>query len=116
MKLHKLLEDYDLHDSLVEDIQFDADKKRLIIGIELCNWRQKSYKENEPEMLSCKLIFDRVRKYEFDTDYKTFEDNEILEAEIIHTKNGNKLKLALYGIDVKVIEIQSDNVEIEFLR
>ena len=39
MKIATFIEEYDLHDSLLENISINGEK--LVLDIDLCNWRQK---------------------------------------------------------------------------
>ncbi|MDR2493464.1 MAG: hypothetical protein LBD25_08430 [Coriobacteriales bacterium] len=71
---------YDLHDSLIESVVFNAESKSLEIAIELCNWRQPDYQSGDPEMLCMRIIFEGVEKYELSIDDFEFDSNEILEV------------------------------------
>jgi hypothetical protein len=57
MKISELFKTLEFHDSPVIDIQYLADKKQLILEIELCNYDQEGYEEGEPELLPGQLIF-----------------------------------------------------------
>lgn len=71
---------YDLHDSLIEKVQYFVDKKRVEIIIELCNWKQNGYKDTEPEMISICITFDEVERYESSIEDYVFCSNEILDV------------------------------------
>jgi hypothetical protein len=71
---------YDLHDSLIEEVDYYGDKKSLEIRIELCNWKQSDYKDTDPEMLNMCITFEGVEKYELSVDNYRFNSNEILEV------------------------------------
>ena len=89
MNLREMVDKFDLHDSLVEKIEYYPHAKILEIYIELCNWRQRSYNDNDPEIISGKFIFSRVSDYLITPFAKTFDSEEILETEIISNVNDN---------------------------
>ncbi|MBQ3441964.1 MAG: hypothetical protein IJG33_01830 [Selenomonadaceae bacterium] len=45
----EFVEKYYLHDSSIEHVDFDADKKVLVLTIEFCFWWQPWYKKDEPK-------------------------------------------------------------------
>ncbi len=55
-KLHQ----YDFHDSLVEYIFNDIEKKQVILKIDFCNWKQSWYTEKQRETSLISLIFENV--------------------------------------------------------
>ena len=63
MYIKELLEQYQFHDSLVEDMSFE--NNRLEFQIYLCNWKQTTYDEQEDEMKSIRLIFKEIRNFTF---------------------------------------------------
>ena len=48
MTVTEFVEKYYLHDSSIEKIDYDADKKILSLTIEFCFWWQPWYNKNEP--------------------------------------------------------------------
>jgi hypothetical protein len=64
------LKDYDLHDSLIENIHFLKDKQELHIQLEICNWRQANYREGKDELLPKILIFQGVKQYDIQPDVR----------------------------------------------
>lgn len=115
MKLYDLIKNYDFHDSSVEDLQYDKIKKKLVIDIELCNWRQKGYRKDEPEIVLCKLVFSGVKKYTIKPDCKKFGDDEILNVVVNSDEDILHMVLLTSKQEVKNIEILADDVEIKFM-
>lgn len=71
---------YNLHDSLIEKIDYFTADRRVEIQIELCNWQQDGYKDSDPEIIGVYMIFDEVEKYELSLKSYEFCGNEILEV------------------------------------
>ena len=99
---------YNLHDSLIERIDYESKIKKLDITIDLCNWLQVDYVEGEPENSIIHMIFNNVTH--FDTNFMNynFESNEILEVIEI---DRNTLKLVFMGNnDVETIVISASEI------
>lgn len=64
MKINDLLTKYTFHDSLIENIIYDAEKKNLILTIDFCLWMQEDYIESQPETAIIKLVFSNVTDFE----------------------------------------------------
>ncbi|AWB46069.1 hypothetical protein DCC85_19100 [Paenibacillus sp. CAA11] len=77
MKIDTFIKEYDLHDSLMEDINIKSEK--LVLVIDLCNWRQKNYSGEEDEMKEIKVIFNNVQSYHLDSTNDTGDSDSILE-------------------------------------
>ena len=71
---------YNLHDSLIESVNYDFQNKILDITIDLCNWLQDNYIESEPENIIIHMIFSDV--INFDTKFLNFNfnSNEIFDV------------------------------------
>ncbi|MBN2909203.1 hypothetical protein JQC72_06660 [Polycladomyces sp. WAk] len=103
MKL-EMLRNINLHDSLMESIHFIEDKKELRINLELCNWKQKNYKEGEAELVSKILIFKDVEEYNIEPDFPINSD-EILEVKITEP---SKVEIIILGeSDIKKMNIRA---------
>lgn len=72
MKIASFIEEYDLHDSLLENISISVD-------IDFCNWRQKNYSPEEDEMKVIKVTFENVQSYHLDSNNDTLDSDSILE-------------------------------------
>ena len=111
-----MINKYDLHDSLIENIKYLQHEKKLMIEIELCNWKQSSYHDGEPEMLKMLIGFTGVKKYWIDPETMAFQSDEILETILIKgdTEGSEAIKIVLNGEkDIKIIEIFADEVKVE---
>lgn len=71
---------YNLHDSLIEKVNYFNNKKRLEISIKLCNWQQPSYKDSDPEMIEILMVFEEVEMFKLSIDCYEFDSNEILDV------------------------------------
>lgn len=54
MLIDTFIKEYDLHDSLLENIRIKGEK--LTLDIDLCNWRQKNYSHEEDEVKIQQMI------------------------------------------------------------
>lgn len=110
-----MISKYFLHDSMVEDIKYLHNEKKLTIEMELCNWKQASYEDSDPETTFGNLVFNGVKKFEIEQGSVSFDSDEILEAEVTQTSDDSDteiIKMILRGSDdVKVIIIQACDVE-----
>ena len=78
---------YYLHDSSIEKIEYDADKKVLTIKIDFCFWMQLWYDKTTPKNGLIAVTFEDVSIFEYDEDIadKIFSDeldSEIRDAEL----------------------------------
>ena len=115
MYIKELLEQYEFYGSLVEDMSFK--NNRLEFQIYLCNWKQTTYKEQEDEMKSIRLIFKEIRNLIFDATEKKFDCDSILEFScediILINEVCSKVKFLLDGdTNIKKIEFVGREVEV----
>ena len=86
MTLQDFRKQYYLHDSSIEKIDFDADKKVLTMKIDFCFWMQEWYDKTTPKNGLIAVIFEDVSIFEYDDDIadKIFDelDSEIRNAEL----------------------------------
>lgn len=78
MNIKSLLDNYIFHDSLVEKIEYDANKKEVVINIDFCAWMQEDYNDDLPETKNIKVIFMNV--IEFDGLTGDVDDFSILDV------------------------------------
>ncbi|HEX3044152.1 MAG TPA: hypothetical protein VHY08_05305 [Bacillota bacterium] len=111
MKITQMLSEIDFHDSIVTKIDYFPQENRLIIGVELCNWRQKIYKKGDPEILLGSIIFKNVSRYQMDSSF-VINENEILSIELLTCQDTKEcIKLVLMGdVDVVVLIIEAEDV------
>lgn len=79
----------------------------------MCNWRQLSYQDGEPEVLKLNFIFTGVTKFEIEPETMSFEGDEILEITTIinDTVGCEAIKIVLHGEeDIKIINIIANDV------
>ena len=113
MKINDLINKYYFHDSLVTNISPSNNEVR--INIELCNWKQKGYLKNEPEMREVELIFKDVSCYKFDSIEGNIDYDTILEVSY-SGENNEKIKFVLEDEhNIKILEFYSKNVDINEL-
>lgn len=81
MKSFKELMKYDFHDSLLEDVFYDSDNKKVLLKIDFCNWKQEWYNECEEETSIISIVFNNVSNVVM-PELK-FNSDEIIEFEIL---------------------------------
>ena len=117
MRIEEFIDKYDLHDSLVE--QVENINEQLIFNIELCNWRQKDYSPKDDEMKSLKLVFNNVKDYTLDATTSEFDSDTILEFTCLHEGGSfemHNIKFVIEGEgDIKIIEFKSDTVDVDII-
>jgi len=60
MKIKELAEKYCFHDSLLESIEYDEQKKTATFNVDFCNWAQENYTDDAPETAMIQLCFKGV--------------------------------------------------------
>jgi len=82
IKINELLAIYDLHDSVVENIEYLPSEKKVLITLELCQWKQADYDESESEMQEGILSFTDVESFTIEPLSFLINSSEILKAKI----------------------------------
>lgn len=87
MTLQEFRAKYYLHDSSIEKIDFDADKKLLTMKIDFCFWMQNWYDKTTPKNGLIAVTFEGVSLFEYDADiadriFSDELDSEIRDAEL----------------------------------
>lgn len=92
-----MLATYDLHDSIVENVEYLIDEKKVLVRLELCQWKQSDYDESEPEMQEGVLTFTDVDSFQIEPPSFLINSNEILEVKV-HDEN-RSIEIILTGTD-----------------
>lgn len=125
MTLIEFFREYSLHDSSAAKIEFSSHNRTLTLSLELCNFMQKTYRENDPEIVEGTLTFFNVEHLAIEPDSSIFDlkegaDAGIIQAKLIHPKDANspEVQMVLELADHKtrsngvfVMEFKSSNVE-----
>lgn len=86
MTISDFFKDYNLHDSLLERVEYDKENKQITFNIDFCYWQQKNYTDDMQETGMITLVFSEVN----DFDYTPFE---IDSDEIISVQNNSENEL-----------------------
>lgn len=125
MTLHELRNRYYFHDSSIERVDFDAERKVLTLEISFCFWMQKWYDDSEPSNGLIRLTFKDVSFFEYDDDIadRIFSklDSEIRSVEL---SDGNLVFFSVETSDFSdedkdiywQLKINAANVEVEELE
>lgn len=116
MKLSYFLKKIDFHDSRILSI-YASFEKRVIMEIELCNWRQRFYEKTEPEIKKVRVVFNEVNKFTIEPNLKELplHLDEILVAETMNTNNDgdfDTIKIITKPLDkdIRTIVIKAKDV------
>ncbi|MDK2831111.1 hypothetical protein V7O61_08200 [Methanolobus sp. WCC1] len=116
MELSELIDKYDFHDSSVTSLDMTELPEKLVLSIELCNWRQSYYTEKEPEIIEIILIFKEISYFDTYPKPLGFLDDEILLVKLTKINDYNeKLEFVIYDqVSVKSIFITAK--EVNFIK
>ena len=64
MSISDLLQSFEFHDGLLDDVVYDRDKKEVRMVIDFCYWMQEGYRDEDPETGMVELVFRDVSVYE----------------------------------------------------
>ncbi|MCG7406165.1 hypothetical protein MH117_01965 [Paenibacillus sp. ACRRX] len=92
-----MLATYDLHDSIVESVEYLLDEKKVLIKLELCQWKQANYDESEPEMQEGVLTFTNVNSFQIEPSSFLINSNEILNVNV--DNEARNIEIILTGTD-----------------
>ena len=125
MTIEQFAERYYLHDSSLEKVDFDVDKKILALTIEFCFWMQNWYDKSEPSNGLIRATFKDVSIFEYDDCIaeKIFSD---IDSEIRYGKidaDGNFILFAVEAADYAeqddiyfLLKISAASVDVEELE
>ncbi|MBQ4404011.1 MAG: hypothetical protein II857_06320 [Selenomonadaceae bacterium] len=125
MTIEQFAERYYLHDSSLEKVDFDADKKILALTIEFCFWMQNWYDKSEPTNGLIRATFKDVSIFEYDDCIaeKIFSN---IDSEIRYGKidaDGNFILFAVEAADYAeqddiyfLLKISAASVDVEELE
>ena len=111
----EFVERYYLHDSNIERVDFDADKKVLTLIIEFCFWWQPWHKKDEPKNGLICVTFKDVSSFEYDAE--SFADELNREISGADFDEDGVLIIYLYTTSCSITEfkIKAAGVEVEEL-
>ena len=117
----EFVERYYLHDSSIEKVDFDADKKILTLIIEFCFWWQPWYNKDEPTNGLIRVTLKDVSCFEYDDDIanRIFSDELDSEIRLGDYDDGNLIIVAVEYSEPEDIyyrlKIKAAGVEVEEL-
>ena len=112
MKLAEFFEKYNLHDSIIEDLKYIPGEMKLVINLELCNWKQSFYESTEPEMKVGSLVFWGIAYFQAEPKTLSIDSNEILDVSLFPSKDAVKIIFTNCN-DVGTIEVKAESVSWE---
>ncbi|MCM3631634.1 hypothetical protein M3194_30535 [Paenibacillus glycanilyticus] len=102
------METYDLHDSIVEQIEYLHDEKKVQLKLELCQWRKK-HDTTETEIQEGIMTFSVVELLQIEPPSFLINSNEILEVRI-NAEDGSIEFILMGSHDVGKVKILSQDV------
>ena len=106
------VDNYNMHDSLIDSVEISKETGKIVLTIDFAFWMQPGYSDSDPETGLIKVTFSNVSYYAY-PDEINLDQVSILETSI---ESGN-VKFALIDDitdDSYEILIESDFVEIEY--
>ena len=64
MNVKDFLNKYELHDSIIENIEYDVNKRMLFMELDFCFWMQKDFQDGDMETGKMILQFLDVNQYD----------------------------------------------------
>ena len=110
MNKQDFVNNYNMHDSLINDISYSKERNEFVMVIDFAFWMQKNYQPNKPETGLIKVKFSNLK------NILVPEDMKLDKISIIQTLiENNSLKFSLMNditYDYLEIIIDSDNIEV----
>lgn len=92
MNIPEFLKRYSFHDSCIDEVSFDEEKKELLFLIDFCFYMQDDYKEGDPDVGMVEVHFFDVE--DFDGDIGKFDSFWIILRIL---DEGERLRFCLTG-------------------
>ena len=107
MLVKELLEKVSFNDSCVNELKYI--KGTVILNIDLCMWKQKDYKDGEPELKEVTLTFldSKDYKWESDKDEEDIEYDSIIDI----TFEDKMVKIVLEDEDISILTFKCCEVQ-----
>ena len=126
MTIQEFREKYYLHDSSIEKIDFDADKKVLTMKIEFCFWMQNRYDKTTPKNGLIAVTFENVSRFEYDDDIADRIFSDELDSEIRDAEPDADGNLEFFSVEYSfnsdsddiywLLKVKAANVEVTELE
>ena len=110
MNKQDFVNNYNMHDSLINDISYSKEKNEFIMVIDFAFWLQKNYQPNKPETGLIKVEFSNLKNILVPEDVKldkisiiqTFIENDLLKFSLMNDITNDYLEII----------VDSDNIEV----
>ena len=114
MKIDEFIKNYNLHDSLLEDIKYDAANNIVLLTIDFCYWQQDNYKDETLETETIIIKFN-------ETDEIIYNPYQINSDEIlkVYLNEENKITIVVYNDlseECKEITIKANDVSVNHIN
>ncbi len=113
MTISDFVKKYYLHDSGLNSITIDRNGKTVRLSVDLCNWMQDNYIEEEPEIKPIEIVFfgvtkmenlDRVIDKDFGDEFLAgdIDEDGAFHAEIVTSKEEEFYEIKILAKDVRI--------------
>lgn len=114
MKCKEFIDKYNLHDSLLERVEYDKNLAKVCLTIDFCYWQQTEYSDQKPETGIIQLCFSGIDVFRH-TSY-CINSDEIVEAvsndiDEFEIKVYNDTTDAYYVFYIRATEVNIINME-----
>ena len=113
MTIKEFIQNYNLHDSLLEKVEYDSDAKIVKLSIDFCYWQQKDYTDDMPETGMIVVQFNNISTF----DFPSYQINSDEIVEVVY-KEGRGIIFTMFNdisSDYKDLAIDSENITVQKL-
>ena len=115
MNIKKFLDEYNLHDSLLEELVYDENDHCVSLRIDFCYWQQKKYTEDLPETGMVEVVLKNIEGFIYEP--WQINSDEIVKIEFengrMHITTYNDITDKCYDIVIIGDEIEGELLAIE---
>lgn len=114
MNIVELVNNYNFHDSILENVTYNLNDRIIQMEIELCNWKQCNFVAGNSEMFKRRILFVNVSSFRTEPfDYKVNHD-DILNAELCC--DGKLKMVTINDLGINIFNIGASSVEIYIIQ
>ena len=113
MKCREFVDKYNLHDSLLEQVEYDENSTSVCLTVDFCYWQQNDYSDEMPETGIIKILFSGINEFKY-TPY-CLNSDEIVDVNFnaddeFMLKTYNDINDTYHTIYIKASEVEVINV------
>lgn len=116
MNISTFMEQFNLHDSWLENIGFSFFKDQLVLTVILCNWAQDHFRQGiDEDQVIGNFIFKGVKNIDLDIEFDAEKGLEIMNVSYIQSDEGLDVITFVIEVgkheDILLLSFQAKEVE-----